>query len=139
MEEEEPGDGKEGEIPHKWRVTQSRVALKDAKRKENIAKQEQRWMELTEGRKGLGASASVGATTSTVTSTVSSTVTSTSESTTTTMATAMVSSTMEGEPTVDLEEAMMSQGDDNDDTYSRKYKTMSEDRTDRGAACARQK
>ena len=101
-------------------------------------------MELTEGRKGLGASASVGAptemtTTSTVTSTVSSTVTSTSESTTTTTATAMVSSTMEGELTVDLEEAMMSQGDDNDDTYSRKYKTMSEDRTDRGAACARQK
>ena len=41
VEEEEPGDGKEGEIPHKWRVTQSIVALKDAKRKENIAKQEQ--------------------------------------------------------------------------------------------------
>ena len=108
--EEEPGNGEEGEIPCKRRVMQSIVVLKDAKRKENIAKQEQRWMELTEGRKGSGASASVGAptevtTTSTVMSTVSSTVTSTSESTTTKMATAMVSSTVEGEPTVDLEEA----------------------------------
>ena len=104
--EEEPGDGEEGEIPRKGRVTQSIVVLKDAKRKENIAKQEQRWMELTEGRKGSGASASVGAptevtTTSTVTSTVSSTMTSTSESTTTKTATATVSSTVEGEPPVE--------------------------------------
>ena len=73
----EPDDGTEGKIPCKRRVTQSIVALKDAKRKENIAKQEQRWMELTEGRKSSTASASLGAptemtTTSTVTSTVSS-------------------------------------------------------------------
>lgn len=48
-EEEKPGDGKEGKIPRKRRVTQSIVALKDAKRKENISKQEQWWMELTQG------------------------------------------------------------------------------------------
>lgn len=55
------------------------------------------------------------------------------------MTTAMVSSTMEIEPTVDLEETMMSQGDEDDDTYSKKYKTTSEDRTDRGAVRAKQK
>ena len=49
VEEEEPGDGKEGKIPRKQRVMQSIVALKDAKRKENISKQEQWWMELTQG------------------------------------------------------------------------------------------
>ena len=37
----EPYDGTEGEIPHKWRATQSIASLKDAKRKENIAIQEQ--------------------------------------------------------------------------------------------------
>ena len=47
VEEEEPG--KEGEIPHKWRVSQLIVVLKDAKRKESISKQEQWWMELTQG------------------------------------------------------------------------------------------
>ena len=83
-EEKETEDGKEGEIPHKRRVTQLIVALKDAKRKENISKQEQRWMELTQGWKGSGASASVGAptemtATSTMMSAVSSTMTSTSE------------------------------------------------------------
>ena len=35
----EPDDGAEGEIPHKWRATQSITSLKDAKRKENITKQ----------------------------------------------------------------------------------------------------
>ena len=37
----EPDDGTEGEIPCKRRATQSIAALKDVKRKENIAKQEQ--------------------------------------------------------------------------------------------------
>ena len=41
-EKGEPDDGTEGEIPRKWRATQSIASLKDAKRKENIAKQEQR-------------------------------------------------------------------------------------------------
>ena len=40
-ETEKPDDGAEGKIPCKQRVTQSIVALKDAKRKENIMKQEQ--------------------------------------------------------------------------------------------------
>ena len=57
----EPDDGVEGEIPRKRRATQSIAALKDAKRKENILKQEQRWMELTEGHKSSTASASLGA------------------------------------------------------------------------------
>ena len=50
-----------------------------------------------------------------------------------------VSSTVEVEPEVDLEEAMQSQGDDDDDGYGKKYKTTSEDRTDRGIARAKQK
>ena len=54
-------------------------------------------------------------------------------------ATATVSSTVNVELVVDLEEAMMSQGYEDDDTYSKKYKTASKDRTDSGAACAKQK
>ena len=138
-EEAEKGeldDGTEGEIPCKWRATQSIASLKDAKRKENIAKQEQRWMELTEGCKSSTASASLGALPEmTTTSTMMSTVTSTSAEG---MATVTITSTTEGE-TVDLEEAMMSQDDDNDDTYGKKYRTTSEDRTDRSAARAKQK
>ena len=131
-----PDDGTEGEIPRKQRATQSIASLKDAKRRENITKQEQRWMELTEGRKSSTASASLGAPTEvTTTSTVMSTVSSVGAKGT---ATAMVSSTMEGD-TVDLEEAMMSKGDYNDDRYGKKYRTTSEDRTDRSAARAKQK
>ena len=40
---------------------------------------------------------------------------------------------------VDLEAAMLSQGDDDDDVYGKKYRTTSEDRTDRSAARAKQK
>ena len=61
-EEAEKGeldDATEGEIPRKQRATQSIASLKDAKRKENIAKQEQQWMELTEGRKSSTASVSL--------------------------------------------------------------------------------
>ena len=45
-----------------------------------------------------------------------------------------ISSTVEIEPEVDLEEAMHSQGDNDDDSYGKKYKTTSEHRTDRSAA-----
>ena len=142
VREEEDGDGGGGKPPCKCRVTQSVAALKDAKRKENISQQEQRWIELTQGQQGSRASASISvptemATTSTVTSTISSTVTSVGR--TTTMAVATVSSTVEIEQEVDLQAAMHSQGDDDDDTYGRKYKTMSKDRTDRGVAHAKQK
>ena len=75
-------------------------------------------MELMEGRKSSTASASLGAPTEvTTTSTMTSTVSSVGAKG---MATATVSSTMEGD-TVDLEEAMMSQGDDDDDGYGKKY------------------
>ena len=50
----------------------------------------------------------------------------------------VVISTTEGD-TVDLEAAMLSQGDDNDDVYGKKYCMTSEDRTDRSAARVRQK
>ena len=132
----EPDDGMEGEIPRKRMATQSIALLKDAKRRENITKQEQRWMELTVRRKSSTASASLGAATEvTTTSTVMSTVSSVGAKGT---ATATVSSTMEVD-TVDLEEAMMSQGDDDNNGYGKKYRTTSEDRTDRSAVRAKQK
>ena len=46
------------------------------------------------------------------------------------MAPTAVTSTTEGD-TVDLEAAMLSQGDDDDDVYGKKYRTTSEDRTDK--------
>ena len=135
-EAREPDNGKEGEIPCKRRATQSIASLKDTKRRENIMKQEQRWMELTEEHKSSTASASLGAPTEvTTTSTVTSTVSSVGAEGT---ATATISSTTEGD-TVDLEEAMMSQGEDDDDRYGKKYRTTSEDRTDRSVARAKQK
>ena len=93
-------------------------------------------MELMEGRKSSTASASLGAPTEvTTTSTMMSTVSSVGAKGT---ATVMVSSTMEGD-TVDLEEAMVSQGDDDDDGYGKKYQTTSKDRTDRSVVRAKQK
>ena len=53
--------------------------------------------------------------------------------------TSTISSTVEVEEEVDLEEAMHSQSYEDDEGYRKKYKTTSEDRTDRGAACAKQK
>ena len=50
----------------------------------------------------------------------------------------VVTSTTEGD-TVDLEAAMLSQGDDDDDVYGKKYRTTPEDRTDRSVARAKQK
>ena len=54
------------------------------------------------------------------------------------MAPTVVTSTTEGD-TVDLEAAMLSQGDDEDDVYGKKYRTTPEDRTDRSAARVKQK
>ena len=54
------------------------------------------------------------------------------------MAPTVVTSNTEGD-TVDLEAAMLSQGDDDDDVYGKKYLTTPEDRTDRSAARAKQK
>ena len=51
---------------------------------------------------------------------------------------AVVTLTTEGD-TVDLEAAMLSQGDDDDDVYGKKYLTTPEDRTGRSAARAKQK
>ena len=112
------GPGAESQL--KRRVTQSVAALKDAKRKEHMALQEQRWQELTQGRKDTGASASVS---------VGSSVT----------ATASTSAGGEVEPALDLEEAMLSQGDEEGDAYGKKYKTTKEDHTDRNEARAKQK
>ena len=58
-EPEEPDEGMEGGGAPKRRVTQSIVSLRDAKRKKNIEKQEQRWFALA-GKKST-ASASLGA------------------------------------------------------------------------------
>ena len=48
-EEEETKTGRTREPPFKRRVTQSVVELKEARRKQNITQQEQRWIELTQG------------------------------------------------------------------------------------------
>ena len=95
---------------------------------------------------GSGASTSAAAptrpkATSTVTSASSLIVTSTRENLPTEMTTASatVTSTVSGEPPIDLEAAMLSQGDDDDNAYTKRYKMTSEDRTDRGAAKAKQR
>ena len=54
------------------------------------------------------------------------------------MAPTAVTSTTEGD-TVDLGVAMLSQGDDDDDVYGKKYRTTPENRTDRSAPGAKQK
>ena len=128
-EEEETETGDMGEPPLKHRTTQSIAALKEARCRQNIAQQEQRWMELMQGQQGSGstASASVGVPvrSSTVISTIS-------------IATSTVSSSVEAEQE-DLEEVMHSQGDEEDDGYGKRYKTTSEDRMDRSTARAKQK
>ena len=124
----------EGGGAPKHQVTQSITTIRDTRRKENIQKQERRWFALT-GRKST-ASASLGAPTeATATMTETDAASSVGEEGTTLTA---VTSTTEGD-TVDLEEAMLSQGDDNDDVYGKKYRTTPEDRTDRSAARAKHK
>ena len=126
VEPEEPDEDTEGGGALKRWITQSVVAIRDAKRKENIQKQERRWFALAV--KKSTASASLGAPPETMdTMTVASS-----------LAGAAVTSAMEGDA-VDLEVAMLSQGDDDEDVYSKKYCTTSEDRTDRSAARAKQK
>ena len=125
-EPEEPDEDTEGGGTPKRRVTQSVVAIRDTKWKENIQKQERRWFALA-GKKSM-ASASLGAPPETM-----DTMTAASGSVEKAVTTAM-----EGDQ-VDLEAAMLSQGDDDDDVYGKKYRTTPEDRMDRSAARAKQK
>ena len=118
--------------PRKDRTTQSVAVLKEAQKKQFMADQERRWLELTGGRYGPRpkpkASASLGAP-----------VRSTAVTSTTTTTTATVSSTVEVGEEVDLEEAMLGQGDKEETGYGKRYKTTSEDRTDRSEARRKQK
>ena len=118
----------------KKRVTQSIVSIRDARRKENIEKQERRWFALTGNRST--ASASLGAPMEAVDTTTGTAATSTEGAEGT--APTAVTSTTEGD-TMDLEVAMLSQGDDDEDVYGKKYRMTSEDRTDRSAARVKQK
>ena len=133
-EPEEPDKDTEGGGTPKRRVTQSIVLIRDAKWKENIEKQERRWFALTGNRST--ASASLGAPTEAMV-TMTETAAANAVGAEGTASTA-VTSTTEGD-TMDLEAAMLSQGDDDDDVYGKKYRTTSEDRTDRSAARAKQK
>ena len=133
-ETEELDDGMEGDGARKQRVTQSIVLIRDAKQKENIEKQERRWFALA-GKKST-TSASLGAPTEAMEMT-----TGTIAASSTGMegaATSAVGLTTEGH-TVDLEAAMLSQGDDDDDVYGKRYLTTPEDRTDRSVARVKQK
>ena len=91
-----------GGAPKRW-VTQSIVSIRDARRKENIEKQERRWFALTGNRST--ASASLGAPREVVDTTTETAATSTVgvEGT----APTAVTSTTEGD-TMDLEVAMLS-------------------------------
>ena len=132
-EPEEPDEGTEGGGKKRW-VTQSVASIRDAKRKENIKKQERRWFALAV--KKSTASASLGAPLEAMETTTETAAASSlgAEG----MAPTVVTSTMEGD-IVDLEAEMLSQGDDDDDVYGKKYCTTSEDRTDRSEARAKQK
>ena len=121
-EEKDDGDG-EQDRPRKRRVTQSVESAQEERRKRFMVDQEQRWLELTEGRYGTRskptASASLGAPVQTT-------------------ATAAASSAKETAEEVDLGVEKQGQ-EEEEDGYGRKYKTTSEDRTDRGAARAKQR
>ena len=125
VEEKDEGDGGQ-DRPRKQRATQSIVTMKEERKKQFMADQEQRWLELTGGRYGPRpkpkASVSLGAPVRSATAT--STVTTTA---------ATVSSTTEAAEEIGLEETMQGQEEEEGD-YGRKYKMTSEDRTDRGAA-----
>ena len=133
-EPEELDEGTEGgDAPKRW-VTQSIVSIRDAKRRENIEKQEWWWFALTGNRSTTRASLgapmeAMFATTETAAASLVG-----AEGT----APTVVTSTTEGD-TVDLEAAMLSQGDDDDDIYGKKYRMTSEDRTDRSAARVKHK
>ena len=133
-EPEESDESTEDGGARKRRVTQSIVSIWDAKQKENIEKQERRWFALAV--KKTTASASLGAPPAAMETTTETPAASSlgAEGT----APTAVTSTVEG-GMVDLEATMLSQGDDDDDVYGKKYRTTSEDRTDRSAARAKQK
>ena len=133
-EPEEPDEGMESGGASKRLVTQSIASLRDTKWKKNIKKQENRWFALV-GKKST-ASASLGTPLEAVETTTETAAASSlgAEGT----APAVVTSTTEGD-TVDLEAAMLSQGDDDDDIYGKKYLMTPEDRTGRSAARAKQK
>ena len=134
VEPGEPDEDTEGGGTPKRQVTQSIVSICDTKRKENIEKQEQWWFVLAGNRST--ASASLGAPPEEMVTTPETAVGSSVG--TEGMALTGVTSTTEGDA-VDLEAVMLSQGDDDDDVYGKKYCMTSEDRTDRSAARARQK
>ena len=121
-EEKDDGDG-EQDRPPKRRATQSVESAQEERRKRFMADQEQRWLELTGGRYGPRpkpkASASLGAPVQTMT-------------------TAAASSAKERAEEIDLGVEKQGQ-EEEEDGYGRKYKTTSEDRTDRGAARAKQR
>ena len=133
-EPEGPDGDTEGGGAPKRRVTQSITSIRDARRKENIEKQERRWFALTGSRSS--ASASLGAPMEEVDTTIETAATSTEGAEG--MEPTTVTSTVEGD-TMDLEAAMLSQGDGDEDVYGKKYHTTSEDRTDRSVARAKQK
>ena len=127
-EPEEPDEGTEGGGALKRWVTQSIVSIRDAKWRENIEKQEWQWFALTGNRSTT--SASLGAPTEAM---VAMTETAAASSVgAERMAPTAVTSTTEGD-------TVFSQGDDDDDFYDKKYRTTSEDRTDRSVARAKQK
>ena len=133
-EPEELDESTEDGGAQKRRITRSIVSIRDAKRKENIEKQERQWFALAV--KKPTASASLGAPPEAMETTTETPAASSlgAEG----MAPTAVTSTVEG-GMWDLEVAMLSQGDGNDDIYGKKYRTTSEDRTDRSAVRAKQK
>ena len=133
-EPEEPDESTENGGAVKRPVTQSVASLRDTKWKKNIERQEQRWFALA-GKKST-ASASLGAPPEAMETTTETAAASSLGAEGTVLA--VVTLTTEGD-TVDLEAAMLSQGDDDDDVYVKKYLTTPEDRTNRSAARAKQK
>ena len=122
VEEKDDGDREQGQ-PRKRRTTQSIVSMKEERKKQFMADQERRWLELTGGcyrpRIKPKVSASLGAPVQTTTAPT-------------------VSSTTEAAEEVGVEQEMQGHEEEEGD-YGRKYKTTSEDRTDRGAARVKQR
>ena len=104
-------DTEGGGAPKRW-VTQSIVSIQDVRQKENIEKQERWWFALTGSRSTT--SASLGAPREAVDTMTETATTNTvgAEG----MASTAVTLTTEGD-TMDLEAAMLSQGDDDEDVY----------------------
>ena len=110
------------------------VLIRDAKRKENIKKQERRWFALA-GKKSTP-SASLGAPPEAMETTTG--MIAASSTGMEGAVTPVVGLTIEGY-VVDLEVVMLSQGDDDNDVYCKRYHTTLEDRTDRSTARVKQK